>query len=322
MAEYLFMKNTVHISVISPVYQAEGIIPELVSRLESTLNKLTDNYEIILVEDHGPDNSWEVIEQLSKTNSRLKGIRLSRNFGQHYAITCGLDHALGDWVVVMDCDLQDQPEEILGLYNKANKGNYDIVFARRVLRQDKILKRTTSILFHKLNSYLSGVKTDPTIANFGIYSSRVVVEFNKMRETARSFYSLVSILGFNSSTVDVEHSVRFSGETSYTWSKLINLTLDVVLSNSNKPLKLTAKLGFIISFISFMLAFYNLVAHYCGIIKVDGFTTTVFSIWFVGGMILFVLGIIGLYIGKIFDQVKGRPLYIVAQKINFHNASN
>jgi dolichol-phosphate mannosyltransferase len=135
-------------------------------------------------------------------------------------------------------------------------------------------------------------------------------------EISRSFPSLISFLGFNSIKISVKHSERFEGESSYNFKRLLNLSFDVILANSNKPLKLTVKLGFIISLFSFLLANYNLIAYKIGIIKVVGFTTTVFSIWFVGGLILFVLGIVGLYIGKIFDQVKERPLFIVAQKVN------
>lgn len=140
-----------------------------------------------------------------------------------------------------------------------------------------------------------------------------------MKETARSFQSLLLFLGFRKTSLDIKHSERFEGKTTYSLRKLLHLTSDVILSNSNKPLKLTVKLGFIISLFSFLLAIYNVIAHLAGIVKVDGFTTTVFLIWFVGGLILFVLGIVGLYIGRIFDQVKERQLYIVDRTLNIAN---
>lgn len=303
------------ISIVSPVYRAEKILPVLVERIENSIKKITADYEIILVEDCGPDNSWNVIEQIAKSNARVIGIKLSRNFGQHYAITAGLDHVTGDWVVVMDCDLQDQPEEIEKLYNKALEG-YDIVYAKREDRQDSILKRMSSTFFHSLYSYLSGQSTDKSIANFGIYNRQVVIEYNKMGEVARSFPSLIGYLGFKTTTVEVVHAARYEGQSSYSLSKLLKLSLDVILSNSNKPLKLTVKLGFSISCVAFLLALYNVIAYFFGIIMVSGYTTTIFSIWFVGGLILFVLGIVGLYIGKIFDQVKGRQLYVVSKTLN------
>lgn len=309
------MKGNVHLSIVSPVYNSVNIVEELVKQVKQAVLSITDDFEIILVNDYSSDNSWrKIVEQCAK-DSRVKGLNLSRNFGQHYAITAGLNYTKGEWVVVMDCDLQDRPDEIPNLYRKALEG-FDLVFASRVKRKDKLLKRLTSIVFHTIYSYLSGIKTNSNIANFGIFNHKVVHEYNNMKETARSFPSLVHVLGFKRGIIEVQHSQRFEGKTSYTFSKLIHLTGDVILSNSNKPLKLTIKTGFVISFLSFLLALYNILAHFAGIIKVPGFTTTVFSIWFVGGLIMFVLGIVGLYIGKIFDQVKERQLYIVKEEIN------
>ncbi len=305
-----------HISVVSPVYKAPKILPELVARLEKSLTEITDSFEVILVDDGCPWDSWSVIEDLSNDFKFIKGIKLSRNFGQHYAITAGLDHAKGEWVVVMDCDLQDQPEEISKLYNEAQNG-FDIVLAARENRKDSITKKFISHVFHKIYSYLSDIKSDNTIANFGIYNQKVIREYNRFKEASRSFPSIIEKLGFNKTKVRVEHANRFEGQTSYSFFKLINLSMDVILSNSNKPLKLTVGLGFLISASSFILATYNLIAGILGIITVPGFTSTIFSIWFVGGLVLFVLGVLGLYIGKVFDEVKGRPLFIVDKKLNF-----
>jgi dolichol-phosphate mannosyltransferase len=309
------MEKKILLSIVSPVYRSEKIVEELVSRIKKAVTTITDDFEIILVNDYSPDNSWmKIVEQCSK-DKRVKGINLSRNFGQHYAITAGLNYAKGDWIVVMDCDLQDRPDEIPNLYQKAMEG-WDIVYARRVERQDKFLKRMSSTLFHMVYGYLSGLKMDGSIANFGIYHKNVIREYNKMKEVARSFPSLVYYLGFKSCAIDVKHSERFEGGSSYTLSKLLYLTGDVILSNSNKPLKLTVKIGFFISMLSFLLALYNVIARISGIITLEGFTTTIFSIWFVGGLILLVLGIVGLYVGKIFDQVKERQLFIVSQEVN------
>jgi glycosyltransferase involved in cell wall biosynthesis len=307
--------NTPLISIVSPVYKARNIIPELVVQIENSVLGITNNFEIILVDDGCPENSWEIIEEIAKNNPNVIGIKLSRNFGQHYAISAGLSEAKGEWIVVMDCDLQDRPDEIPNLFKKAIEG-YDIVFAQRQNRKDGYFKKLFSKLFHKFYSWLSGINSDSSIANFGIYNAKVISEYNKMMEISRSFPSLIGFLGFNSIKIQVKHSERFEGKSSYNFSKLLNLSFDVILSNSNKPLKLTVKLGFIISVFSFFLAIYNIIAYEVGVIKVVGFTTTVFSIWFVGGLILFVLGIVGLYIGKIFDQVKDRPLFIVAEKLN------
>jgi len=308
------MQNKPHISIVSPVYKAEKIVAELVTQLHNNLQKITADYEIILVNDCSPDNSWLAIVAECEKDKRVKGINLSRNFGQHYAITAGLNFAKGEWIVVMDCDLQDRPDEIPNLYQKAQEG-WDIVYARRTERQDKFLKRMSSKIFNAILAYLSGIKQD-SVGNFGIYNSKVIAEYNRMKEYARSFGTLIRYLGFRSCLLDVKHSERFEGTTSYTLKKLLRLTLDVILSTSNRPLKITVKFGFVISLFSFLLAFYNIIARMMNIIQVAGFTTTVFSIWFVGGLILFVLGIVGLYIGKIFDQVKERQIFIVRDTLN------
>ena len=309
------MTKTPHISIVSPVYRGEKMVAELVRRNVESVTTITDDYEIILVNDASPDNSWEEIVKQCQSNPKVKGINLSRNFGQHYAITAGLHYAKGDWVVVMDCDLQDRPEEIPNLYNKAKEG-YDIVYARRVARKDKFFKRLSSTLFHWVYNWLSGLEADKTIANFGVYKQCVIAEFNKMPERARSFPSLVKYLGFKDTAIDVEHAERAEGKSSYNLYKLFKLSFDVIVSNSNKPLRLAVGLGFGMAAISFLLALYNVIAKWIGIIQVDGFTTTIFSIWFVGGLMLFVMGILGLYIGKIFDQVKGRQLFVVKDKVN------
>ena len=309
------MNNTSHISIVSPVYRGGKMVAELVRRNVESVSTITDDYEIILVNDASPDDSWDEIVKQCAQNPKVKGINLSRNFGQHYAITAGLHYAKGDWVVVMDCDLQDQPEEIPKLYRKAMEG-YDIVYARRAVRKDGFLKRQSSLWFHRVFKWLSGLKSDSTIANFGIYKRCVIDEFNKISERSRSFPSLVQYLGFKDAAIDVEHAERAEGKSSYNLHKLIKLSFDVIVSNSNKPLRMAVGLGFGMAGVSFLFALYNLVAKWIGIIRVDGFTTTVFSIWFVGGLLLFVMGILGLYIGKIFDQVKGRQLFIVKDEIN------
>ena len=309
------MNKLSSISIVSPVYCGEKMVAELVRRNVDSVTTITDDYEIILVNDSSPDNSWEEIMRQCAQNPKVKGINLSRNFGQHYAITAGLHYAKCDWVVVMDCDLQDRPEEIPNLYKKAQEG-FDIVYARRVVRKDKFLKRLSSTLFHWVYNWLSGMETDKTIANFGIYKQCVIEEFNKMKERSRSFPSLVKYLGFRDAAINVEHAERADGKSSYNLYKLFKLSFDVIVSNSNKPLRMAVGLGFGMAAFSFLLAVYNVIAKWVGIIQVPGYSTTMFSIWFVGGLLLLVMGILGLYIGKMFDQVKGRQLFVVRDVVN------
>lgn len=303
------------ISVISPVYKAEKILPELVRRINAAVSKVTHNFEIILVEDGGPDNSWQVIQQLCAEHKHIQGVKLSRNFGQHYAITAGIDRAMGDWVVVMDCDLQDQPEEIEKLYNEAQKG-YDLVFARRANRRDTFFKKFTSRMFYKLFSYLSGMEQDGSISNFGIYSSKAIKAVNSMREPMRAFSPMIRWVGFNKTAVDVEHASRYEGTSSYNWGRLIELAIDISLAYSDKPLRLTIKLGFMMSFLAAVCSIVMVILYFAGQVKETGYTSLIFSIWFLSGLIVFTLGILGLYVGKIFDGIKGRPLYFIDTIIN------
>jgi glycosyltransferase involved in cell wall biosynthesis len=304
-----------HISIISPVYSAEKILDELVRRIVSSVEPITTDFEIILVEDCGPDRSWEVIERISSENSKVKGIKLSRNFGQHYAITAGLDHAKGDWIVVMDCDLQDQPEEIAKLYDKAKEG-FDIVLARRQDRQDGLLKRLFSKYFYRTLGYLTGSEQDEKVANFGIYSKKVIEAVVSMRESIRYFPTMIKWVGFRSTKLDVAHDVRFEGKTTYNLKKLINLALDIILAFSDKPIRLMIKSGLFISFVSILIAIFYLIKWIIGDIVVLGYTSMIVSIWLLSGFIIATLGVVGLYVGKTFEGVKNRPIYIIEKKVN------
>ncbi len=299
-----------HISIISPVYLAEKIVDDLVHEIIENVSKITPDFEIILVEDGSPDNSWEKIAENCQKNSNVKGIKLSRNFGQHYAITAGLDHAKGDWIVVMDCDLQDRPEEIINLYHKAQEG-FDVVLAQRHQRQDSFLKKMFSWFFYQLLSYLTGVKYDPSVANFGIYHQKVIKAVCQMRESIRIFPIMVKWVGFKSTKLKVQHAERAEGKSSYNLKKLLNLALDIVLAYSDKPLRIIVGLGLGISLVSFMFAVVFLVRYFFGIITVAGYASLIISIWFFSGLIMMTLGITGLYIGKIFQGVKNRPIYLV-----------
>lgn len=304
------------LSIVSPIYRGEKMLDELVLRIKNAVETITDDYEIILSNDCSPDNSWMEIERICSKDKKVKGLNLSRNFGQPYAVTAGLSYATGKWVVVMDCDLQDRPEEIPNLYRKAREG-WDVVLARRVERQDGFLKRMSSITFHRVYDWLSGMKTDKAVGNFGIYCKRIIEEYVKIPEYARSFSVLVGTLGFKTTYIEVVHAERAEGKSSYNLKKLLALSFNIIISNSNKPLQLAVAGGFVMSLVSLLVAFYNVFAKLFGLIDVPGFTFTIFSIWFMGGLLMSLLGILGLYIGKIFDQVKGRPIFVVRNTLNF-----
>lgn len=303
------------ISIISPVYKGEKMIQELVSRLHTVLQKISDDYEVILVEDGSPDNSWGAIEEMCKKDSKVKGIKLSRNFGQHYAITCGLNAAQGDWVVVMDCDLQDKPEEIPNLFNKAQEG-YDIVFAQRENRQDTFFKKLSSVLFYKIFSYLTETEQDATIANFGVYNKKVIASILSMKDYMRYFPTMVQWVGFDSIKLKVKHDSRFEGKSSYTLSKLLRLAFNNIISFSDKPLRILVKLGFYISSLSFLIGIFYLYQYFSGQIAVLGFASIIITLTFLSGIIILTLGLVGIYVGKTFEQSKQRPNYIVHKIIN------
>jgi dolichol-phosphate mannosyltransferase len=303
------------ISIVSPVYYGEKLVDELVERLSETLPKICHNFEIILVEDGSPDKSWEAIQEVCKKNDFVKGIKLSKNFGQHNAITAGLDVVSGDWIVVMDCDLQDQPEEILKLFNKTKEG-FDIVFAKRVQRQDNFLKKLSSRLFYNTFGYLTNTNQDSSIANFGIYHKSVIDAVLSMKDKIRYFPTMIQWVGFNSTKIEVNHSSRLEGGSSYSWMSLLKLASNNIIAFPDKPLRLTAKLGFGMSFISFIIGLVYLFRYFTGAITVMGFTSIIITIFFLSGLIIFTLGIIGLYIGKMFEQVKERPNFIIHKKLN------
>jgi len=304
--------SNVHISVITPVYGCGVSLAQLYKRLEKTLSTITDDFEILMINDASPDNAWEDIKTLAQKDKRVKGINFSRNFGQHRAITAGLDYAQGDWVVVMDCDLQDQPEEIEKLYAKAQEG-YDVVFGRRHQRKDTSLKRLGSKLFYKILDYFTESKIDNSIANFSIISSNVVDQLKKLREQNRLYPLFVNWVGFKRIDIDIEHAQREEGESSYTFKKLVDLAIDAIVSQSNKPLRLAIKFGFTLSILSLTYAVWLIMRYLIFSIPVEGWTSVMVSIYFIGGLLFANMGVLGLYIGKIFDETKNRPLYLIGE---------
>lgn len=304
------------ISVVIPVYMGRDFMVELHQRLVNTLEKIAVDFEIILVNDQCPQNSWELISKIALQDKRVKGINLSRNFGQHYAITAGLSMASGEWIVVMDCDLQDQPEEIAKLYAEVERGDYQIIFAQREERRDTFFKRLSSKLFYSCFGYLTETKQDSSIANFGIYHRKAIQAVLDMKDQIRYFPAMIQWVGFSKKAIRVEHSERKYGETSYSWNKLIKLAMNTIISFSDKPLRLTIKLGFIISLISALMGVYVLINYIAGGITVVGYTSLIISIWFLCGLIIMILGMLGLYLGKSFDKIKDRPLFIVKDTIN------
>ena len=302
------------ISIVSPVYRAEKILPILVSEINLVMERIGEDYEIILVDDRSPDNSWEVMKVLSSQNPKIKSIRLSRNFGQHSAIFAGLTKTKGDWVVVMDCDMQDQPKEIAKLYKKALEG-YDIVLGQRENRKDKFLKKLSSKLFYKVFNYLSGGHFNNEIGNFGIYRKKAIDSILNINDYIKFFPLFINWVGFKSVSIPIEHGEREEGKSSYSISRLLKLAFNVIVSFSDKPLRLFINFGLGISILSFILGIYYLYLAITHKITQPGFSSLILSIWFLSGIIISCIGIVGVYLGKTFDQAKNRPTFIIDEEL-------
>jgi polyisoprenyl-phosphate glycosyltransferase len=303
------------ISVVIPVYRAEQILPVLCQRLTASLEALHRPYEVILVDDRSPDRSWEVIRQMVGRYPGIIAVRLSRNFGQHYAITAGLDLTHGEWTVIMDCDLQDQPEEIPRLLEAAERG-YDIVLARRRQRADQRHRDVLSRLFYASFNFLSGYRLDPAVGSFRIMRRNVVDAYGRMTESPRMFRGMIEWLGFETTYVDVEHAPRYEGKSSYNIRSMTYLALDGMIAFSNRPLYLSVGAGILMSLLSAGFGFALVIRFLLHPrIGVPGWLSIVTMTTFIGGLILLNLGILGIYVGRIYTQTKGRPLYVVDQTL-------
>lgn len=309
------INNSIKFSIISPVYEAAKLLPELVQRISSSVSKITDNYEIILVEDNSKDNSWEVIKQLAAHDDKIVGISLSRNFGQQYALNAGFDNADGDWIVTLDCDLQDEPERIIDLYNEAVKG-YDIVFAGRVERKDGYLKILGSRLFYKILGYLTETDQDHSIANFVLYRKNVIESMASLGDYHKYYPMLNKWVGFKTITLPIKHAARKDNKkSSYSFKKRLRLAFSTIVAFSDKPLRLVLKLGISVVTISFIFALILVIRYIASGEKVSGWVSIFLSVWILSGIIIIILGLLGTYIGKIFETVKNRPTYIIKEKI-------
>ena len=303
------------LSIISPIYKGEKMLEELVTRIKSSVETFTKDYEIILVNDCSPDNSWEKITDICGQDKKVKGVNLSRNFGQHYAITAGLAKSSGEWVVVMDCDLQDRPEEIPNLYKKAQEG-YDTVFAELIEREDRFMKKFTSRAFSYVFAYFTDSPVDKKTNNFGIYNRKVIDAVLSMGDYIKCFPIEVRWVGFRIGYHPVIKDARAEGTSGYTWSKLFSFAFNNIIAFSNKPLKLALRLGFYIVIISVLIAAYYLVRYLVGGIGVSGFTTLIISLWLIAGITISLIGMVGIYLGRVFDKVKDRPVYIEKETVN------
>jgi dolichol-phosphate mannosyltransferase len=304
-----------HLSVVIPVYNESSLIDELVKRVKTNVKLITEDYEIIIVDDGSQDNTWNEIENEAKLENRIKGVKFSRNFGHHYAITAGLQKSCGEWVVVMDGDLQDRPEVIPEMYKKVQEG-YEVLFVTRMNRPESFIYLLIQKLFYLFLNIMSGLQFDSKQANFSIISRKVVEAFEKFPENSRFYGSIIRWLGFKTTSIEAEHGSRFCGSPSYSLRKRVKLASDIILAFSDRPLKLSIGFGVLMASISLLGALRIFWQALQSDFEVLGWASLITAIFFVGGSILTVLGISGIYLGRIFNEVKKRPLYVIEEVYN------
>ncbi|MCB0338133.1 MAG: glycosyltransferase family 2 protein [Bdellovibrionales bacterium] len=312
------MKTTPLISIVSPVYFARDIVDPLVSRIQEALSHVCDDYEIVLVNDGSTDGSWQKIEENCQRDSRVKGVNLSRNFGQHQAITAGLTFASGQYVVVMDCDLQDDPKYIPELLAKAHEG-FEIVYTVKDQRVHSRFKNFTAACWNTIFNWLLENKSfhgDGRVGAYSLLSRKVVDAFLQVPDVHRHYLSVLRWLGFPSSSIRVEHAQRHSGRSSYTFRKLLEHAIDGITSQSTRLLRLSVGIGIGFCLLSLLSALLLITMYFLQGFQ-PGWTSLIVLILLSTGVVLMSMGVLGIYVGKMFEQVKGRPLFLVDEALNF-----
>jgi len=310
MKKHDYLQSSLKFSVVIPAFNEKENLEVLHTRLTKVMKSIGEPYEIIFIDDGSTDGSFQMLRDLHQKDNNIKAIRFTRNFGQHIAITAGLDYCKGENVILMDADLQDQPEEIPKLLAKLRQG-YDIVYGLRRKRRDNIFKKLSSKLYLSLLAKLTSQTVNPEIAPLRIMTRRVVDYMGQLRERSRFYGGLVAWLGFPYAVVDIEHGERFAGKTKYSLRKLLKHAAEGVISFSDVPLRLAGYFGIIVSTISFVFGLYYLIRRLVWDIPVSGYTSTIVAIFFLGGVLLIVLWVMGQYIGRIHTEVKERPLYVI-----------
>lgn len=300
------------ISFVIPIYNEEENIAELYRRLKQTAtNDFKDfEYEIIFVDDGSSDKSFGLLENLHNQDRNVKAVQFSRNFGHHIAITAGLDMASGDFVVMMDGDLQDQPEEILKLYNKLQEG-YDIVYAKRINKKSGLINRALSRLF---NAVIRKLIDEPIVINstiFRIMTKQALESMKLLRERNRYIIGVIGWVGFKHAMQEVEHGKRYAGKSKYDLSKRLSLALSAIFSFSNYPLRLIIKIGLFFVLGAFLIGASILYKKIFYGVPVLGWSSLILAVLTMGGIQIIILGIIGEYVGRNYIETKNRPLYIV-----------
>ena len=307
------MTSDIRLSVAIPLHNEESVLPELLRRLQAVLDTLPGGpHEIVFIDDGSTDRTFELLEEATRLDTRILVLSLSRNFGHQAAITAALDHLTGDAAVVMDGDLQDVPEVIPRFVEKYQQG-YDVVFAQRVRRKEPLPLRISYFVFYRMMAKLSDIRLPLDSGDFGLMSRRVVDQLRCMPEHHRYLRGMRSWVGFTQTGLAVERAGRHSGKSKYSVMRLLTLAADGIFAFSIVPIRAAALLGTLVMFLSTLYVIYSIYVKLFLHISPQGFTALIVAITFLSGMVLFFLGIIGEYVGRIYEETKGRPQYIIAK---------
>jgi len=309
------MASGFRLSVAIPIHNEETVLPQLLRRLQTVLDALPGGpHEMVFVDDGSTDGTFEVLEVAAQSDHRIVGLSLSRNFGHQAAITAALDHVSGDATVVMDGDLQDIPEVIPQFVEKLHQG-FDVVYAKRVRRKEPWLLRLCYFVFYRMMAKLSDIRLPLDSGDFGLMSRRVITQLRKMPEHHRYLRGMRTWVGFRQTGIEVERAERHSGRSKYNLMQLLKLAFDGIFAFSIVPIRAAALFG---AFVMLLSALYVLYAVYGKLFlheSPQGFTTLIVAVTFLSGVVLFFLGVIGEYVGRIYEGIKARPHYIVARKL-------
>jgi dolichol-phosphate mannosyltransferase len=311
------------ISIVIPVLNEEDNLPELQRRLLKASEIWEENFEVVFVDDGSTDHTPVLLRGFYEADSRFKALRLSRNFGHQVAISAGLEYATGDAVAIMDADLQDGPDELAQLLAKWREG-YEVVYAVRRRRKENVFKQIAYWVFYRLLAWASSVRIPLDSGDFSVMDRRVVDVLNAMPERSRFVRGLRSWIGFRQIGIECERNARFAGEVKYTLGKLVRLALDGLVNFSERPLQLLSITGFVIAGLAFTGMVYSIISRVAGIslfglkpADTPGWTSLILVILFIGGVQLIGMGIIGEYLGRVYGEVKRRPLYVVREELGF-----
>jgi dolichol-phosphate mannosyltransferase len=297
------------ISIVIPCYNESQVLRITNERLEKIFIELKLTYELIYVDDGSKDDTGEIIESLTQKNKNIRLIKLSRNFGHQIAVTAGIDSAEGDAVIIIDADLQDPPELIPEMVNMWKKGADVVYGVRKVRKGESYFKLITANLFYKIIEKLSETEIPKNTGDFRLIDRKIVEIFKKMPEKDRFIRGMISWIGFNQVPLYYDREKRLAGETKYPITKMVALALDGIISFSRKPLKVALYIGITLSFLSFIGIIYALISRLFGNAWVPGWTLLIMTVLLLGGFQMIFLGLIGEYIGRIYNESKNRPLY-------------